>query len=189
MTPQADAWSDLLTRVATDKDAAAFQALYDHFAPRLKSRLMRNGASPGAAEDVVQEAFIKIWRKASSFDPSKASAAAWIFTIARNMHIDSIRKSARPEPDLNDPSFVQQPHEDAGTAFDAQERAVLIRQVIKTLPDAQQTVLFRSYFDEETHNEIAESLKLPIGTVKSRIRLALQKLHDLMPQYFKDDLS
>ena len=188
--PEADdPWSPLLARVGTDKDAEAFRALFDHFAPRLKSRFMKTGASPSAADDIVQETFIAIWRRADSYDPAKASAAAWIFTVARNKQIDAVRKETRPEPDMNDPAFVRESEQDAGEHIDAQQSASIVRQAIAAPPDAQRAVLLKSYFDEESHSEIADSLRLPIGTVKSRIRLALEKLQTLLPQHFKDDLT
>ncbi len=183
-----DEWSAVLVRVGASQDLSAFQALFDHFAPRLRSRLVRTGASRPVADDVVQETFLAIWRKSRTYDPDKASAAAWIFTIARNKRIDTLRKQTRPEPDINDPVFAVVQEDTAAQSIDARQRARLIRNAVEALPEAQRAVLMRSYFDEQTHTEIAESLRLPVGTVKSRIRLALEKLQAMLPPSFKDDL-
>src|SRR5882724_6582653 len=102
MNPQAPELNALLVRVAGTRDRAAFAALFDHFAPRVKSYLLRLGASPALAEDLAQEALLSLWRKAHLFDPAKASAATWLFPIARNLRIDAIRREKRPELNAED---------------------------------------------------------------------------------------
>jgi RNA polymerase sigma-70 factor (ECF subfamily) len=186
---QIDDWQSLLARVGSHQDREAFAALFDYFAPRVKSQMMRSGATASAAEELVQETFITVWRKAGTYDPAKASAAAWIFTVARNKRIDKYRKEARPEPDMNDPAFVPDDEPDGFSTVHKHQRAERIRKALNTLPEAQRQVLLKSYYSEETHAEIASSLRLPIGTVKSRIRLALEKLRDLLGEDIKDELS
>ena len=102
MMPQAQEWNVLLGRVAAMRDRAAFAALFAHFAPRVKAYLLRLGAPPALAEDLAQEALLSLWRKAHLFDPAKASAATWLFTIARNLRIDALRRERRPELDPED---------------------------------------------------------------------------------------
>lgn len=169
-------WSLLLQRVGTDQDRDAYAKLFSHFAPRMKSLMMRYGAGSELAEEITQEAFVIVWRKAAQFDPEKSAAATWLFTIVRNKRIDILRRQQRPEPDANDPAFMPDPPELSENLLAGKERANAVRKAIERLPNKQRDVLLRSYFSEETHREISDNLKLPLGTVKSRLRLALEKL-------------
>jgi RNA polymerase sigma-70 factor (ECF subfamily) len=177
-----ESWESLLTAVAATGDRDAFSRLFAHFAPRVKSYLLRQGASPSQAEDVAQETLAVIWRKARLFDPTKASASTWIFRVARNQMIDRIRRRERPELDPNDPLLVP----DAAPAPDKQaaknEDTKAVRNALAQLPEAQREVIMLSFFEEDPHPAIAEKLQLPIGTVKSRIRLALARLNSLLDQ-------
>ncbi len=167
---------DLLVAVAERKDRAAFVRLFEYFAPRIKSYLRRLGASDGQSEDLVQEVMLTVWRKAWQYDPQKARATTWIFTIARNKRIDAIRRERRPELDLNDPALVPDPEVNPDDAASASEWSVLIRQAIAQVPAEQAKILRLHFFEEKTHDAIAKELGLPLGTVKSRIRLAMRKL-------------
>ena len=174
MSPQAPELNALLARVAATRDRAAFAALFDHFAPRVKSYLLRLGASPALAEDLAQEALLSLWRKAHLFDPAKASAATWLFTIARNLRIDAIRREKRPE--LNPEDFM--PEADAAAdvrmvqAYDEDR----LRLALKELPADQIQVVELSFFADKPHSQIAAELDIPLGTVKSRLRLAMARL-------------
>jgi len=168
--------NDLLHAVAQKRDRAAFIALFNYFAPRLKTYLMKQGASPQNAEELVQETMLRVWRRAKSFDPGQASASTWIFTIARNCRIDALRKQARPEPDIHDPAMVPERNSDPGEGIVAQERADMLKDALATLPPEQAAVLQMSYFEDLSQSQIAEKTGLPLGTVKSRMRLALQAL-------------
>lgn len=170
----ADELSGLLLAVGRNRDTAAFGRLYDLLAPRIRAFVGRGAGQAG--EDVLQETFVNIWRKASLFDPAKASATTWVYAVARNARIDLIRKSTRAAVDLNDPAFLADPIATPHQNFsDAQERGRLER-ALSTLPAEQNEILRLSFFAEKAHSEIAAELGLPLGTVKSRIRLALERL-------------
>jgi RNA polymerase sigma-70 factor, ECF subfamily len=164
----------LLGRVAAERDRAAFAALFAHFAPRVKAYLLRLGAPPALAEDLAQEALLSLWRKAHLFDPTKASAATWLFTIARNLRIDAIRRERRPELEPADFMPEAEPLADDGLAL-ADDEARL-RAALKELPADQIQVVELSFFADKPHSEIAAQLDIPLGTVKSRLRLAMARL-------------
>ena len=167
--------SDLLVRVG-NQDQDAFRAVFDYFAPRLKAFLMGQGTSPQMAEEVVQETMVKIWRKADQYEPARAAASTWIFTIARNMRIDHLRKANRPEPDMNDPAFVPDPEPLATETISQAQDSAQLYSAMAELSEDQRAVLKLAYFEEKAHPEIAEALGIPLGTVKSRIRLALKNI-------------
>jgi RNA polymerase sigma factor (sigma-70 family) len=169
-------FDDLLVLVARARDRAAFQMLFNYFAPRIKGYMLRLGATDGMAEDLAQEAMLTIWRKASLFDPEKASAATWIFTIARNLRIDAVRRERRPDFFANDPSLV--PGEDTPADRDIMRKDDDLRlcEALSQLPPEQVRIVRLSFFADKTHSAIASELGLPLGTVKSRLRLAMARL-------------
>ena len=171
----ADLDQDLMA-VAQRQDASAFKRLFDDLAPRLKFFLIKRGMIESAAEDVLQETMLKVWRKAALFDSSKASASTWIYTIARNVKIDRLRKETRPEPDPNDPCYVPDDPETGEQAMSRKQDRERIRKALAVLPPEQMRIITMSFFDEKSHGEIAEELDIPLGTVKSRIRLAFGKI-------------
>lgn len=171
---------DLLNAVANRRDRAAFGALVDHFAPRLRAFLRRGGASEAEIDDVVQEAMLKVWRRAEQFDGSRGSPSTWIFTIARNERINLLRREIRPELDPNDPALVPPPEPAADESFGAMQDAGQLHEALKTLPPEQAEVLNLAFFEELSHSAIAERLDLPLGTIKSRIRLAVGRLRDIL---------
>lgn len=163
----------LLLSVARRRDRDAFAALFEHFAPRLKGYLVRLGAPPAQAEELAQDAMVSVWRKADQFDPGRSSAATWIFRIARNLRLDLARRDqvmAGFEPDMADA-----PETPEGATL-ARQRDERIRTALAGLSQEQVQVLRLSFFQDRPHSEIAGQLNLPLGTVKSRIRLALQRL-------------
>jgi RNA polymerase sigma-70 factor (ECF subfamily) len=168
--------NELLKSVAQNRDRAAFKALYDHFAPRLKGFVMRQGSDRQFAEEVVQETMVNVWRKAAQFDPVRASAVTWVFTIARNMRIDLLRKFNRPEPDMDDRALVPDPEPSAHENISKAQDAAHLREILAELPGEQQQVLRLAFFEEKPHGEIAAELGIPLGTVKSRIRLAMKRI-------------
>ena len=168
----------LLGRVARDRDRAAFATLFAHFAPRVKAYLLRLGAPSGVAEELAQEAMLSMWRKAHLFDPSKASAATWLFSIARNLHIDAIRREKRPELDPED--FMPEPEADADACLVLAENEGRLRLALKELPADQIQVVELSFFADKPHSQIAAELGIPLGTVKSRLRLAMGRLKRAM---------
>lgn len=163
----------LLIRVGEARDRAAFEMLFRHFAPRIKAYLLRLGAGAAAAEDLAQEAMLAIWRKAAMFDPAKASAATWIFTIARNLRIDALRRERRPEFDPNDPAFVPEAEPAADAGMVRSDEDSRLREAITLLSPEQAKVVELSFFSDKPHSLIAKELGLPLGTVKSRLRLAM----------------
>jgi RNA polymerase sigma factor (sigma-70 family) len=167
---------ELLLEVARTHNRRAFAALFDHFAPRLNGFMRKLGSDGPQAEELVQETMLQVWRKAESFDPSKSSAATWIFTIARNKRIDMIRREKRPEYDPHEPAL--QPPEPVGSAeqMEQTQQSAAIAKAIATLPAEQADLLRLAYFEDKAHGEIAKARQLPLGTVKSRLRLALEKM-------------
>ena len=171
--------ADCIRAIAVRKDREAFRQLFTFYAPRLKAFLIKRGAGQGEAEEVMQEAMTLVWRKAEQFDPAKASASTWIYTIARNRRIDLIRRAKRPELDPEDPFFTSisdQP--DGEEIYTKNERANLLRGYLKNLPAEQLEVVQKAFYEEMTHQEIAAELDMPLGTVKSRIRIAMRRLRD-----------
>jgi len=177
MKPEVLEMNALLGRVASERDRTAFAALFSHFAPRVKAYLLRQGAPAPVAEDLAQ-ALLSLWRKAHLFDPAKASVGTWLFTIARNLRIDAIRREKRPELDPED--FMP----DSGLAADeglvqADDESRL-RLALKELPADQIQVVELSFFADKPHSQIAAELGIPLGTVKSRLRLAMSRLKRAM---------
>jgi RNA polymerase sigma-70 factor, ECF subfamily len=171
-----DSMDDLLIAVATSKDREAYQTLFEHFAPRVKSFLLGKGTSPEVAEEAVQEAMLNVWRKAGHFDPTKGAASTWIFAIARNARIDLLRKANRPALDPNDPALVPDPPTATFETVSAAQEATRIRERVAALPAEQQEVLRLAFFEDLAHTEVAQRLGIPLGTVKSRIRLAVRRI-------------
>ena len=168
------AWVPQLTAVRDAKDTAAFAELFAHFGPRVKSFLMKSGASPDLAEECTQEVMVTLWRKAHLFDPAKASVSTWIFTIARNRKIDLLRKQRRVEPE--DLPWGPEPDPDQADAIGLQQETEKLGKAIAALPQKQRLLIEKAYYGELTHSEIAAQTGLPLGTIKSRIRLALDRL-------------
>lgn len=158
------------------KDRAAFEQLFKHFAPRVKSYILRLGSTDAAAEEIAQEVLVNVWRKAELYDPSRAAASTWIFTIARNLRIDTFRKENRPALDPNDPALVPDAPTPADILVEQNQISERIRQALMEMPDEQREVVHMSFFEDRTHAEISKLLAIPLGTVKSRIRLAFIRL-------------
>ncbi len=167
---------ELLAAVANHRDRAAFRQLFEHYAPRVKGYLKRQGCDDGTAEDLAQEAMLRVWHKAQQFDPARASPATWIFTIARNLRIDAIRREMRPEPDRAEAmaTMVPEPQPDALAA--AAEGRRDVRAALADLPPEQAEIVRMSFFEDRSHSEIAAALDVPLGTVKSRLRLAFARV-------------
>ena len=169
----------LIEAVALRRDREAFARLFSHFAPRLKAWLIRSGATPGAAEDFAQDAMLTVWRKADLFDASKARAATWIFTIARNRRLDMLRRDARPLPTPEIDLIGEEPPR-PDVILSMSQDAERVRDALSRLKPDQIEVLRLAFFLDSPHSEIARRLDLPLGTVKSRIRNAMIKLRLLL---------
>lgn len=175
-SPTREALADAVEAIAQAQDRQAFALLFRHFAPKIKGYVAKLGASNAAAEEVAQDAMLTVWRKAASFDRSQASVSTWIFTIARNRRIDIVRKEKRPEFDPSDPLLVPDEAVAPDAAMSASERQERLATAIKTLPAEQLLLVQEAFYKAKTHAEIAEQTKLPLGTVKSRLRLAFGRL-------------
>ncbi len=171
-------WVTQIYAVRDTQDKEAFAELFSHFAPRVKSFLMKSGASHDVAEECAQDVMATLWRKAHMFDPAKASVSTWIFTIARNRRIDMLRKQRRPEPE--DLSWGPEAEPDQADAMALQEETDQLGQALAQLPEKQRTLIEKAYFGDLSHSEIAAETGLPLGTIKSRIRLALERLRHAM---------
>jgi RNA polymerase sigma factor (sigma-70 family) len=171
-----DAFAGLVAAVAERRDTAAFTQLFDHFAPRVKAYLLRLGADAAAAEELTQEVMVTLWRKAALFDRAKSSVGTWLFRIARNRRIDQIRRSRGETLDEDDPMLLPAEPDAPDEVFDARRLEARMRLALDGLPDEQAQLVRLAFFDSLTHSEIAERTGLPLGTVKSRIRLAFARL-------------
>lgn len=167
---------DLMSAVAERRDRKAFARLFELFGPRIKGYLIRQGADPASAEDLVQDVMLTVWRRAAQFDRSKAAASTWLFTIARNRRIDTLRRVRRPEIDPADPALVREPDDPADRVVEAAQRRASLHAAVAELPEDQAKLLRLAYFEDKSHSVIAAELSLPLGTVKSRLRLAMGKL-------------
>lgn len=172
--PDRMAWVTHLYAIRDNQDRTAFAEVFAHFAPRVKAFLMKSGASPDLAEEVSQEVMATLWRKAHMFDPAKASVSTWIFTIARNRKIDVLRKQRRPEPE--ELTWGPEAEPDQEDVLALQQETEKLGEALAALPEKQRDLIVRAYYGELTHSEIAEQTGLPLGTIKSRIRLALDRL-------------
>lgn len=168
--------AELVRRIAENHDRDAFAEIYDLFAGRLKSYFLRLGTNENDAEELVQESLILVWRRAAQFDRSKAGFSTWLFTIARNKSIDRIRQERRPALDPDDPMLHPEPETAPDAALALEQEAGELRKAMENLPPEQSDLIRLAYYEEMAHGAIAEHLGLPVGTVKSRIRLAMKKL-------------
>jgi RNA polymerase sigma-70 factor (ECF subfamily) len=173
--------SAMIVSIARDRDREAFAGLFEHFAPRVKSYMLRLGAAPEAAEELAQETLLIVWRRAEAYDPMKAAASTWVFAIARNLRIDVARRANRA-PLRDDPAFELSSPPAPDSAVSAVEDEARISRAIATLPAEQARVITLSFFSDKPHSEIAAELNLPLGTVKSRLRLAMIRLRALLEE-------
>jgi RNA polymerase sigma-70 factor (ECF subfamily) len=169
-----------ITAIAARQDRAAFAALFEFYAPRIKALLMRMGTSAEIGEDIAQETLLAAWRKASYFDPARASASAWIYSIARNLRIDRLRNDNRAKLYASLAMAEIEEPERPDAIISAAERAERVRDALGQIPQEQVRVLQLSFFEGRAHGDIAEKLNLPLGTVKSRVRLAMSRLRHLL---------
>jgi RNA polymerase sigma-70 factor, ECF subfamily len=172
------AWSDCIVAIARTRDRDQFAKLFAHFAPRLKSFFLRQGMPPGTAEDLAQETMLAVWRKAGLFDPARAAASTWIYTIARNLRVDLHRRER--DPALLAEFFEHAAEPLASDGILSTERDRKVQAAVATLPEDQAQAIRLSFFEDRPHGEIARMLDIPLGTVKSRIRVAMSRLRALV---------
>ena len=172
-------WNLCLQSVAQNRDRASYLKFYYYFAPKIKSYFILHGASADQASDYAQETLLKVWRKASQYNASLGSAQTWLYRIARNVFYDELRKQQRsPKTESSDEDYksVENNSDGKDNPGESYFNASQVRGKIEGLPQQQRDVLMLSYFEGKSHSEIAEELKIPLGTVKSSIRLAFSKL-------------
>jgi RNA polymerase sigma-70 factor (ECF subfamily) len=165
--------------IAFNQDKEAFAEIFNFFAPRLKSYFIKAGAIESQAEEVIQEVMIAVWTKAASYDKQKSSVSTWIYTIARNKRIDKIRKEKRHYLAESDEGLEIPMASTQEQDIFSLQLTKKIQNCIQSLPTEQAELLKLSYFYEKTHTDISKELKIPLGTVKSRIRLALNKMKNM----------
>lgn len=173
-----DEWSECITLIATNEDRAAFTRLFRHFAPLVKAfALAGSSLSASVADELVQEVMLKVWQKAGAFNPEKAAASTWIYTIARNCRTDMFRRLQKFDTPLAEEDvFPDQESEEPFTLLQGRRTQERVREMMKELPADQMQILAKVYMEGKSHAEAAAELDLPLGTVKSRVRLAIQKL-------------
>lgn len=178
--------SDLLSRVGRDQDKEAFELLFHYFAPRIKSYMFKLGSNETEAEELTQKTFLQIWRKAPLFDQSKAAASTWIFRVARNLRIDSLRKDSRLSREELDFDTIEDTKDSPETMITKTQQAVHVRNAISYLNKQQSEIIKLSFYEGLSHSRISEKLGIPLGTVKSRIRLAFSKIRRQLGDQYHD---
>jgi RNA polymerase sigma-70 factor (ECF subfamily) len=180
LSPHRGIMADLLQRIAERADPAAFRELYEAYGPRVKAYMMRRGADAGTAEDLAQETLLTVWRKAALYAGEKGSMTTWVFAIARNLRIDRLRREVPwqelPEGRMAEASDEPLPDE----VMDEKERQERVQAALADLPSEQKEVVSLAYLEGLSHSEIAERLSVPLGTVKSRMRIAYQKIRQAL---------
>jgi RNA polymerase sigma factor (sigma-70 family) len=166
----------LIAAVADRRDREAFTRLFDHFAPRLNAYLRRLGTDPATAEEIAQETMVTLWHKAPQFDPQKSSLTTWLYRIARNRRVDNLRRNRLDFLDASDPILEAADETDLLAEVDMQQRKDAVRSALASLPEEQLSVVRLAFFDDLSHSQISEQIGLPLGTVKSRIRLGFTRL-------------
>lgn len=179
-----DDWARLIAAIARDGDRDAFAKVFGHFAPRLHAYLLRLGTAPNVADELVQETMLRVWRKAGRFTPESGAASTWIFVIARNLRVDRLRRERSERGDTPDPTDWPDAAPGGEAELLAVERHERLRKALGALPEEQAKILRLSFFEDRPHAEIAQTLGVPLGTVKSRTRLAVSRLRALL-----DDLT
>jgi RNA polymerase sigma-70 factor, ECF subfamily len=170
----------LIAAIAAGQDRAAFAVLFGFYAPRIKTMLMRMGANAEAAEDIAQETLVTVWRKAAQYDPLRAGVSAWIYTIARNLRVDRLRRDQRAKLFALYETIEPEEQERPDGAMDTAQREACVRSALRQLPEEQVRIVQLSFFEGRAHGDIARLLELPLGTVKSRLRLAMSRLRHLI---------
>ena len=179
---QFDAW---MVAVARHQDRAALGQLFSHFAPRLKSWLIRTGSAPESVDDLVQDTFVQLWRKAEQFDPARARVAAWLFTIARNLRVDRHRGAGAAWLAFDSAKVDDRadPAESSDTQLAHARMRLDVRTALAQLSSDQRTLVQLSFYDDKSHSTIAAELSLPLGTVKTRLRAAAARLRQLLEEF------
>lgn len=170
----------LIIAVAQHRDRVAFAVLFRYFAPRVKAWMMQGGVNAAAAEELAQETMLVVWRKAQLFNPERAAPSTWIFTIARNQRIDALRREHHPSSLMPAPEDDREPPLQPDQVMTLAEQEGRIRMALQHLPPEQADVIRKAFFEDKPHTEIEKELGIPLGTVKSRLRLATNRLRSVL---------
>ena len=171
-----------LTAVIRHRDIGSFIALFNYFAPRVKAFMRKLGAADDVAEELAQDVMFTVWRKAASYDPAKSAVSSWIYTIARNLRIDALRREQRHAIDTDDPLLEPLPAAQPDLYLQAAQQHQCVRAALTALPREQAAVVTLAFYQGKSHGEIAATLAIPLGTVKSRMRLAFQRLRSTLDE-------
>lgn len=177
-----DEWSEALVLIGESQDRGAFTRFFRHFAPLIKAfALSGSSLSATHADELVQEVMLKVWQKAGGFNPEKAAASTWVYTIARNCRTDMFRRLQKFDTALASDDFeLESEEEESFIVLHTRRGSERVRELLGDLPPDQAQILGKVYMEGKSHSEAAAELDLPLGTVKSRVRLAIQKLQGLM---------
>lgn len=175
LAPEPHSPETLIALIASQRDRQAYAVLFMRFAPRVKAFVMGQGLTAQEAEDLAQDALLNVWRKAEMFDPAKATASTWIYSIARNLRIDLARKAKRVKA-LPEDLWLSENEKPADDMMADAQSAKSIGYLLNTLPEEQKTILRLSFYEDMSHGDIAKTLSIPLGTVKSRMRLAMSRM-------------
>jgi RNA polymerase sigma-70 factor, ECF subfamily len=177
---RADPRTVLLAQVKAGRCEQSFNRLYEYYSPRLRGFLRQKGVPDRISQEITQEVMASVWEKAHQFDPRCANASTWIFTIARNRYVDLVRKERRSDVDLNDPLLAGDAPAPADAELTREDEQRSLKDALAELPEAQAKIVSMIYIDGMKQTDVAERLDIPLNTVKSRLRLALQKLRSAM---------
>jgi len=166
-------WSQQMALLGRERDTASFMRIYDHFAPKLHRYLLSVGEGNAQAEELVQEAMLRVWRHCQAFDARQASLSTWIFQIVRNLRVDRIRRRAQASVAPIDPALL---HTELSQEPEAYVDNALLAQAIDRLAPTEARLVRMSYLESKSHHEISQELEMPLGTVKSTLRRSFQKL-------------
>ncbi len=180
--PPLDEARDWIGKIASQRDTSAFVSLFNYYAPRVKAYLRRQGMDGTQADDITQDVMLQIWNRAAQFDASKSSPGTWIFTIARNRFIDVWRARKNNLLDFNDPAMLPESSVDYAYALDSERDHESLRNAVAELSDEQRAIIEETYYHERSQRMIAKARNIPLGTVKSRLRLALDHLRHKIKQ-------
>lgn len=178
--PAGPDYAVLIEAIALRRDRDAFASLFAYFGPRVKAWMLRAGATPTSAEELTQETMLAVWQKARLFDSARAGASTWIFTIARNQRIDMLRRERHPSALMPDPAEEQEAPLQADRVLSMSQQETRIRSALRLLPPEQADVIRKAFFEDKVHAEIEKELGIPLGTVKSRLRLAMNRLRAVL---------
>jgi len=185
VSPPPRDFAALIVRIAQAQDRAAFAEVFDYYGPRVKGLLVKSGSAPAAAEELAQEAMLTVWRKAAAYDPARASASAWIFTIARNLRSDALRRGSSTLYAFDATFGADAPAQPDAILSGAQDGAC-VRAAIRSLNPDQAQAIEMAFYQEQTHSQISQALGVPLGTVKARIRFGMMKLRAFIEREMRD---